>query len=114
MAIARSWRARATAEGARAYAAYFAHALEPQLRALDGFRGALVMTRGDGDGDGNDGDDVEIHVLTFWTSMDAIARFAPDPALAVVEPEARALLRSFDDRVAHLAVALDARARERY
>jgi heme-degrading monooxygenase HmoA len=100
--IARSWSARATADGARAYAAYFERTLEPQLRELDGYRGALVMTRAHGDG-------VEVQVLTVWASMAAVARFAPDPALAVVEPEARELLISFDERVSHLDIALDAR-----
>jgi hypothetical protein len=108
MAIARSWRARATAEGARAYAAYFEHALEPQLRALEGFHGALVLC---GAAPGGEPEEIEIQVLTLWASMEAIARFAPEPGLAVVEPEARALLRSFDAHVAHATVALDARGR---
>ena len=101
--IARSWRARATADGARAYAAYFEHTLQPQLQALEGYRGALVMTRAHDDA-------LEVHVLTMWASMEAIARFAPEPARAVVEPEARAMLLSFDDRVSHSEIVLDARA----
>jgi len=64
---------------------------------------SIVMTRPHGDG-------VEIQVLTLWASMDAIARFAPEAALAVVEPEARGMLRSFDERVSHAEIALVTRA----
>jgi hypothetical protein len=50
---------------------------------------------------------IEITVLTFWESMDAVKRFAGDPPdRAVVEPEARAILLSFDEHVKHLAIAL--------
>ena len=98
--IARRWTARATRGGAAAYTAFFERELVPQLRGIEGHMGALVMTR--------DAEVVEITVLTFWASMEAIARFAgPSPDVAVVEPEARAVLQSFDDRVVHQAVAID-------
>jgi len=100
--IARRWRARASEDGARAYAAFFEETLVPQLDRIEGHRGALVMTRSEGGG-------VEITVLTFWDSMEAIARFAADPERAVVEPEAQAVLEWFDDRVSHEQVALDTR-----
>jgi len=101
--IARRWTASATAEGARAYTAFFERVLVPQLDRIDGHLGALVMTRAD---DGDDG--VEITVLTFWASMQAIARFAgPAPDLAVVEPDARAILLAFDEHVAHDEVAVN-------
>ena len=75
----------------------------PQLERIDGHRGALVLTRA-----GEGGARVEITVLTFWESMEASGRFAgATPELAVVEPEARAVLESFDDRVTHQQVALD-------
>jgi heme-degrading monooxygenase HmoA len=51
---------------------------------------------------------VEVTVLTFWDSEEAVARFAGDaPERAVVEPEARAQLTSFDERVTHHQVMLD-------
>ena len=54
-------------------------------------------------------DAIEIEVLTFWDSMAAIHRFAGDDAeRAVVEPEARAVLRRFDRHVRHFEVMLDA------
>jgi len=93
--IVRSWRARATAENAPRYVAFFDR-LREQLAQLAGFRGALVMTRVE------DEDLVEISVLTFWDSMDAVRQFAsPDVECAVVEPEARELLLSFNNRVHH-------------
>jgi heme-degrading monooxygenase HmoA len=99
--IARYWTARATVEGARAYVEIFQRMLVPQLARLDGHRGALVFDRPLDDG-------VEVTVLTLWESMEAIARFAgATPERAVVEPEARAILRDYDDRVRHLTLRLD-------
>jgi heme-degrading monooxygenase HmoA len=99
--IARYWTARATVEGARAYVDFFRRTLVPQLARLDGHRGALVFDRPLDNG-------VEVTVLTLWESMEAIARFAgAAPERAVVEPEARAILRGYDDRVRHLTLRLD-------
>ena len=65
----RSWTARATPEGADAYVAFFRRTLVPQLSALQGHRGALVLTRADAG-------TVHITVLTFWDSMEAVRGFA--------------------------------------
>ena len=92
----------ASTAGAQAYVAFFEATLLPELRAIEGFRRALVLRR-------EAGEHVAITVLTFWASMEAVARFAgPSIDRAVVEPEARAALLSFDERVEHHAVALDA------
>lgn len=105
MPVARSWSARATPEGARAYLAFFQDVLAPQLARIAGHRGALVLQRPSGDGDA-----VEITVHTFWESMTAVERFAGAPYdRAVVEQEARATLTSFDEHVEHREVALDTR-----
>ena len=51
--------------------------------------------------------EVEITVLTFWASMAAIHEFAgPDATVAVVEPAARAVLQTFDERAEHFELAL--------
>jgi hypothetical protein len=103
MAVARTWSARATPDGARAYVAYFRDVLAPALARLDGHRGALVLERATGAL-------VELTVHTLWDSLAAIERFAgPSYDRAVVEPEARAVLASFDDHVEHRDVALDLR-----
>jgi heme-degrading monooxygenase HmoA len=100
--IARVWTARATADGARRYVDFFQGVLVPQLKGIEGHRGALVLTGP------HSQSEVGITVITFWESMAAIGRFAGStPEAAVVEPEARALLRSCDERVKHLEVAAD-------
>lgn len=97
----RSWTARATPEGADAYVAFFRRTLVPQLSALPGHRGALVLTRADAEA-------IHITVLTFWDSMDAVRGFAgPEVDRAVVEEEARSLLLSFDGTVRHDVIAID-------
>lgn len=102
--IARCWSGRANPDGARAYAAYFRHTLAPQLAALAGHRGALVL-------ECRSGDLIEITVQTFWDSMAAVERFAgADRDRAVVEPEVRTMLASFDERVQHREVIVDLRS----
>ena len=50
-------------------------------------------------------DSVELVVLTLWDSIEAIRQFAgPEPNKALVEPEARAVLTSFDEYVTHFEV----------
>jgi heme-degrading monooxygenase HmoA len=68
------------------------------LLSIAGFRGALLL-REDRD------NEVEILVLTKWASIDAIRTFAGDDiSQAVVEPEAVAVLTSFDPSVRHYEV----------
>jgi heme-degrading monooxygenase HmoA len=51
---------------------------------------------------------VELQVLTLWDSLDAIRRFAGgNPEHAVVEPEARAVLVTYDSTVTHHTVVVD-------
>ena len=101
--IARRFIAHATLPNARAYAAFFENELVPKLRTIAGHRGALVLTE-------PQDETVRITVLTFWESMDAVACFASStPGRAVVEPEARRLFRTFEERVDHLDVVVDTR-----
>lgn len=97
--ILRSWRAVATAEGARTYRAHFETAVLPELAGVPGHLGAVLLEY-----PGRDGLR-ELQVLTLWDSMESIERFAgADAHRAVVQPEARAALRSYDDRVEHRPV----------
>jgi heme-degrading monooxygenase HmoA len=78
----------------------------PELQAIEGFRGATLLRR-------EDGAEIEFLVLTRWASLEAIRAFAGDDIeRAVVEPEAVAVLVSFDDRVRHYEVAHDAKGKE--
>jgi hypothetical protein len=43
--LLRSWSARATSAGARAYLAHFRRRVLPELRRVPGFRGAVVLRR---------------------------------------------------------------------
>jgi mannose-6-phosphate isomerase-like protein (cupin superfamily) len=96
--IARRWRGWADGPvDADSYVAYFERALRPQLETIEGFEGATLECLEDGDGR------IEIVVVTQWQSMEAIRAFAgPDADVAVVEPEARAVLQEFDTRVRHI------------
>ena len=101
--IARSWTARASPEGATEYAAFFARILAPQLKAIPGHRGALVLDRAIENGQR------ELTVVTFWDDREAIARFAgATPDRAVVEAEAAALLTAFDTDVHHHQILVNA------
>ena len=98
--IARRWTARAGApDQADAYVAHFEHTVRPELESTEGFLGAtLERIRHE--------HDVEIVVVTRWESMAAIAAFAGEQVdLAVVAPEARAVLSEFDERVRHIELA---------
>ena len=104
--IVRTWSATADAEGAGNYSRYFTGTLLPELRKLPGFEGAYLLRR---DLDGNR--TVELTAHTFWESPAAIRAFAGDDiTVAIVEPEARAMLLDFDRTVAHRTVVVDARA----
>jgi len=101
----RTWLARADAQGAGSYSRYFTGTLLPELRKLPGSQGAYLLRR-DFDGDGT----VELTAHTFWESPEAIGAFAGDDiTVAVVEPEAQAMLRDFDRTATHRTVAADAR-----
>ena len=93
--IARLWRGVAgSAAGADAYQRHVTGSVFPELKKIRGHKGAQVLRRRQ-----------EFLVITFWESMDAIRRFAgADPEQAVVEPEARAVLTEYDQRVSHYEV----------
>jgi mannose-6-phosphate isomerase-like protein (cupin superfamily) len=100
--IARRWTALADgSEQADAYDEHFERTVRPNLESTDGFLGATVE-RVEAHGA------MEIVVVTRWESMDAVKAFAgEDIDLAVVEPEARAVLSQFDSRVRHIELADD-------
>jgi heme-degrading monooxygenase HmoA len=101
--IVRTWSARATPAGADNYRDYFARVLLPELRTLPGFAGGYLLSRS------HEGR-VELTAHTFWESIDAIRSFAGhDITVAIVEPEARAVLLDIDATASHRAVLVDAR-----
>jgi GNAT superfamily N-acetyltransferase len=97
--IVRIWRARAARDQAGTYVEHATALVFPELRQLPGHKGALVLTKAQ---DAH----VTMQVLTFWESMQAVQAFAgSSPDLAVVEPEAQAVLLDFDRTVAHYQLA---------
>jgi len=103
--IARLWSARATPAGARAYAGHLRTHVLPAVKQVDGYAGAVLLER-------EVSAAVEILVITWWQSLDAIRRFAgPDPEEAVVADDAAALLTAFDPRVRHYELVVRDEAR---
>ena len=99
--IGRVWNATATPNGADAYRFHFEQSVLPSMSSVDGCRGAYLMRR-----DG--GEATELRVMTLWDSLDAISAFAgSDIDKAVVEPEARAVLQTYDSQVTHYEVIVN-------
>jgi heme-degrading monooxygenase HmoA len=97
--IVRMWRGQARAANADAYEHFVTTRVFAELPAIDGHRGAYLLKR-------PVGDEVEFVAVTLWESLAAIRAFAGDAIdRAVVEPEARAVLSSFDDFVRHFELA---------
>ena len=98
--IARAWSAQTTHAQAPTYVEHLRTQVLPAVRRVDGYGGAMLLERAIPGA-------VEIIVLTFWRSVDAIRGFAGDDLEgAVVAQEAAALLTQFDRRVRHYEVAL--------
>jgi heme-degrading monooxygenase HmoA len=96
--IVRMWRAHSIGKNADEYVEHATRKVFPSLRVIEGHRGAYLLRR-------TVDDDVELVVLTLWESMSAVRKFAgEDCDRAVVEPDARRVLTSFDDFVTHFEV----------
>jgi heme-degrading monooxygenase HmoA len=97
--VERVWSARAKTDAdAAAYASYFQRVVVPELKAVDGYRGARLLRR---DAAGT----IEIVVATRWDSLDAIRGFAGDDLeRAVVHEEAAALFSDYDRVVRHFDI----------
>ncbi|MGB6985452.1 MAG: hypothetical protein WBD74_05665 [Candidatus Aquilonibacter sp.] len=100
--LVRYFTATVSRANAPKYYTFFRNTLTPELERIPGHRGALVLSNE------LDRDPVELTVLTFWESQQAIRLFAGDTAnRAVVEPEARELLASFNEIVTEHVVEVD-------
>lgn len=96
--IVRVWRGRAASSNPLAYSEHFRRKVLPELERIEGFLGASLLRQ-------DRPNEVEFLVLTRWASMDAIRAFAGDDVeKAVIEPDAVAVLVSFDSSVQHYEV----------
>jgi heme-degrading monooxygenase HmoA len=101
--IVRIWRGQAASGNADAYHRHVTTNVFPALNDIPGHHGAYLLRR---EADGQ----VEFLAVTFWDSIESIKTFAGrNPDIAVVEPEARAVLSDYDDFVRHYEVAFDSR-----
>jgi hypothetical protein len=93
--IGRLWRGWTTPDNADAYLEHLRGATVPALGEIPGHQGACVLRR-DGDGE------VEFVVLTLWSSLGAVRAFAGEHYdIAVIPPEAKALLTRFEAQAQH-------------
>ena len=67
--IARIWRAEALTANAPAYADHFANHVVPKLKRARGYEGALLLNH-------EFNGAVQIIVITFWKSLNAVKQFA--------------------------------------
>jgi hypothetical protein len=98
--ICRLWRGWTTPENADAYQRIVHKEVIPgiEARKIPGFRHIDLMKR-------NLGDEVEFQTLMWFDSFDAIKAFmGEDYVVSHVPPQARAVLKRFDERAAHYEV----------
>lgn len=99
--IVRVWKGQTTVKNADAYHHHLANTIFPSLTRISGHRGAQLLRRETATG-------AEFVVVTYWDSMDAVHQFAgPNAEIAVVPPDARALLSDFEESVRHYELVHD-------
>jgi heme-degrading monooxygenase HmoA len=97
--IARLWSARATPQNWTAYERHFIDTVIPELRTQKGYVASNLLKR-------EAGEEIEITVISFWHSLEAIDAFAgTDREAAVVASNVTVFLSSFDQRVKHFELA---------
>ena len=98
--ISRIWHGWTTPANADAYQNLLTTKILPGIHRVAGYKGASLLRR-------DAGQEVEFVTITHFESMEAIRAFAGnDYEVAVVPPEARALLSRFDARSVHYQVIL--------
>ena len=102
--IIRTWRGSAAKDRRDDYPRHFQTMVLPELQALSGFRGAMLLRR-------ETGKEIEFLVLTEWETLDDIKVFAGENhERAVVDPTAKAMLERYDDTVTEYEVLVPSAA----
>lgn len=98
--VIRSWEGIARPGAGDEYFAFLGEVMVPKILSLSGCLGVQVLRRV--------GDPDRFIVQSHWADLESITLLAgPDPEHAVVPPDARALLASFDECARHFDVPLD-------
>ena len=98
--IARVWRGWTERRNANAYEQVFKTIVLPELEAVAGCSGAYLLRR-------ESEDEVEFLVLTLFESLSALRDFAgQDYEFAVISPEAKQVLKRFEERPTHYEMVL--------
>ena len=103
--IGRIWHGWTTPENADAYESLLKNEIFVGIgkRQIAGYRGIHLLRR-------DLGDEVEFVTVMWFDSLDAVRAFAgEDYEVAVVPPEARAILARFDARSQHYDVRAELR-----
>lgn len=99
--IARIWRCTVHRENLPKYLEHFQQSAYADVKKLKGFKKVKILKR---DVD----DSVELTVISFWESLEAIRSFAGENIeMAVVDPASRAILLTFETTVTHHEVVLN-------
>jgi hypothetical protein len=99
--LARHWRGWTKPKNAEACEELLTTKVLPGLRSTSGYCGGYVLRS-------DNGEESEFVVITFFTSLEAVQRFAgPDYGVPVFEPEARQLLSRIEPVVSHYEVRMD-------
>ena len=103
--ISRIWHGWTSPANADAYQQLLTSRILPGIHRVTGFRGATLLRR-------SAGAEVEFITITMFESIEAVRAFAgTDYEIAVVPPEARALLARFDERAQHYETILPAESK---
>jgi len=93
--ISRIWHGWTSKANAEAYQTLLMTKILPGIHRVAGYKGANLLRR-------DAGAETEFVTITLFESMEAVRAFAgADTEVAVVPPEARALLARFDERAKH-------------
>lgn len=96
--VIRVWRGRTSPAKSDEYTKFLTDTAHPDYGEVNGNRGWMLLRR-------PLADSVEFMFVSFWESMDAIARYTGgDPDRPKYYPEDRAALLELPDRVDHFEV----------
>jgi len=98
--IARMWHGWTKPENADAYENLLRDEMFPEIRRLEGSKGAYLLRRGGPT-------EVEFVTICLFTSLNAVRRFAGEHyETAVLHPRAHALLSRYDAKSEHYEVRI--------